>query len=68
MRRLFETRRLIEKIRYGLLKVIKMLHIFFQGLEDEVKGKEFSATEKIYLMADEEEKNTEPAHKKSREC
>ena len=40
----------------------------FQGLEDKVKGKEFSATEKIYLMADKEEKSIEPAHKKSREC
>lgn len=39
-----------------------------EGLEDEVKGKKFSATEKIYLMADEEEKDTEPAQKKSRKC
>lgn len=39
-----------------------------EGLEDKVKGKEFSAASEIYLPADGEDKTEEPAAKKSREC
>lgn len=38
-----------------------------EGLENKVKGREFSAADEIYLKADEEEKIEEPAPKKSRE-
>lgn len=39
-----------------------------EGLEDEVKGKVFSATDETYLSPEEEGKNTEPPHKKSKDC
>ena len=40
----------------------------YLGVENKVKGKEFSATDEIYLPADGEEKIEEPALKRSREC
>ena len=38
----------------------------FQGLEDEVKGRHFSAVDGIYLKAEEEDKIEGPACKKSK--
>lgn len=54
-------------IRRGVIYFhISTILCIFQGLEDEVKGRQFSAIDRVYLRAEDEGKIEEPVCKKSK--